>query len=161
MPAFLRESLLFPYTAGLSFVQWLQASGGWDAVDGAFREPPASTEQVLHPEKYAAHEAPVDGHAAGGPRRRSSGRAGRSGLEDTLGEFQLKVWLDQVAAGSGGPSADAAAAGWGGDRVVLLDGPERRPGDRPKTAWDTRRGRLGVRSGRQRRWSRRPGDTAR
>ena len=136
MPAFLRESLLFPYTAGLSFVQSLQASGGWDAVNGAFREPPASTEQVLHPEKYASHEAPVDVTLpADLPTKLGQGWS--KGLEDTLGEFQLKVWLDQVAAGSGGPSADAAAAGWGGDRVMLLDGPNGARAIALKTAWDT------------------------
>jgi len=136
MPAVLRESLLFPYTAGLSFVQSLQASGGWDAVNGAFREPPASTEQVLHPEKYASHEAPVDVTLpADLPTK--LGQGWTKGLEDTLGEFQLKVWLDQVAAGSGGPSADAAAAGWGGDRVMLLDGPNGARAIALKTAWDT------------------------
>ena len=141
MPAFLRESLLFPYTAGLSFVQSLQASGGWDAVNGAFREPPASTEQVLHPEKYASHEAPVDVTLpADLPTK--LGRAGRRALEDTLGEFQLKVWLDQVAAGSGGPSAPTrrrpagAATGWccSTGRTAPGRSSSRRPGTRAADA---------------------------
>jgi hypothetical protein len=136
MPKFLQESLLFPYTAGLSFVQALQASGGWDAVNGAFHNPPASTEQVLHPEKYASHEAPVDVTLpADLPAKLGPGWT--KGLEDTLGEFQLKVWLDQAGGGSGGPSADAAAAGWGGDRVMLLDGPNGARAIALKTAWDS------------------------
>jgi hypothetical protein len=136
MPKVLQESLLFPYTAGLSFVQALQASGGWDAVNGAFRDPPASTEQVLHPEKYASHEAPVDVTLpADLPAKLGSGWT--KGLEDTLGEFQLKVWLDQAGGGSGGPSADTAAAGWGGDRVMLLDGPNGARAIALKTAWDS------------------------
>jgi hypothetical protein len=136
MPKVLQESLLFPYTAGLSFVQALQASGGWDAVNGAFRDPPASTEQVLHPEKYASHEAPIDVTLpADLPAKLGSGWT--KGLEDTLGEFQLKVWLDQAGGGSGGPSADTAAAGWGGDRVMLLDGPNGARAIALKTAWDS------------------------
>jgi hypothetical protein len=136
MPKFLQESLLFPYTAGLQFVQTLQMTGGWDAVNGAFRNPPASTEQVLHPEKYAAHEAPVDVTlAADLPAK--MGQGWTKGLEDTLGEFQLKLWLDQVSGGSGAPSPDQAAAGWGGDRVMLLDGPDGARAIALRTAWDT------------------------
>jgi hypothetical protein len=136
MPKVLQESLLFPYTAGLSFVQALQASRGWDAVNAAFRDPPASTEQVLHPEKYASHEAPVDVTLpADLPAKLGPGWT--KGLEDTLGEFQLKVWLDQGPNGSGGPSADTAAAGWGGDRVMLLDGPNGARAIALKTAWDS------------------------
>jgi hypothetical protein len=50
LPPILRESLLFPYVQGLLFVQGLQLSGGWQKVDDAFGHPPASTEQILHPE---------------------------------------------------------------------------------------------------------------
>ena len=35
-------------------------SGGWDAVNEALQSPPPSTEQILHPEKYTAHEAPIE-----------------------------------------------------------------------------------------------------
>jgi hypothetical protein len=136
MPAYLRESLLFPYTAGLAFVQALQATGGWGAVNDAFTNPPASTEQVLHPEKYAAREAPVD-VTLPADLAAKMGAGWSKGLEDTLGEFQLKVWLDQVAAGSSAPSPTEAAAGWGGDRVMLLDGPSGARAIALKTAWDT------------------------
>ncbi|MBC7173225.1 MAG: hypothetical protein H5U40_12380, partial [Polyangiaceae bacterium] len=45
-PAILRVSLIAPYIRGLSFVAWLHGQGGWNAVDGAHRRLPASTEQV-------------------------------------------------------------------------------------------------------------------
>jgi hypothetical protein len=51
-PPVVRESLLFPYAAGLSFVRTLYERGGWDAVNRAYRDPPASSEQLLHPERY-------------------------------------------------------------------------------------------------------------
>jgi hypothetical protein len=41
MPPILRETLLFPYIQGLSFVQGLQGGGGWEGVDAAFTKPPA------------------------------------------------------------------------------------------------------------------------
>jgi hypothetical protein len=134
MPPVLRESLLFPYTAGLSFVQSLQV-GGWERVNDAFKNPPASTEQILHPEKYAAGEQPVKVDLPDDLATRM-GSSWKAGLEDTLGEFQLRVWLDQAGAASP-VSAPVAAAGWGGDRVALLDGPDGAWAIALSTAWDT------------------------
>jgi hypothetical protein len=136
MPAVLRESLLFPYTSGLNFVQGLQAVGGWKAVDNAFGKPPASTEQVLHPDKYASGEAPIKVDM---PKDLAAGLGAgwKVGLEDTLGEFQLKVWLANASGGKGASVADAAAAGWGGDRVALLDGPDGATAVVISTTWDT------------------------
>ena len=55
----LTESLSAPYTDGFAFVQERRHLGGWAAVDAAFRDLPVSTEQILHPEKYDAHELPI------------------------------------------------------------------------------------------------------
>jgi hypothetical protein len=124
MPPVLRESLLFSYTGGLTFTQQLHGSGGWPAVDAAFAKPPASTEQILHPEKYAGEEAPT---IVGLPDDLATrmGAGWSVGMEDTLGEFQLKLWLANAADGEATSQANAtkAAAGWGGDRLALLDGP--------------------------------------
>ena len=45
-----------------------RSTGGWDAVDAVFADLPRSTEQVLHPEKYEAREAPIDVNHRRGPR---------------------------------------------------------------------------------------------
>lgn len=135
MPPILRESLLFPYTSGLTFVQTLQA-GGWKAVNDAFAKPPASTEQVLHPEKYASGEEPVSVDLPDDLASKM-GAGWSVGLEDTFGEFQLRVWLDQAKADTGGVTSNEAAAGWGGDRIVLLDGPSDAWAIALSTAWDT------------------------
>ena len=58
-PRVLRESLLFPYQEGLNWTRELYKQGGWAEVSQAFQTLPQSTEQVMHPEKYFAHEAPV------------------------------------------------------------------------------------------------------
>jgi hypothetical protein len=132
LPPIVRESLTFPYAQGLEFVLGLQATGGWGAVDAAFAKPPASTEQVLHPEKYASGEAPVavalpSGLAAG------LGSGWSLAYEDTLGELGLRAWLAQASEKA---AADAAATGWGGDRAGLYRGPNGAWAIVLRTAWD-------------------------
>jgi hypothetical protein len=135
MPAILRETLLFPYQQGLIFVNGLWARSGWPAVDAAYDRLPDSTEQVLHPEKYEARELPiaVPLEAAAVADAMGAGWAGTP--EDTLGEFQLTVWLRE----NGVPALDAtaAAAGWGGDRMTYLRGPDGSWALVMRTAWDT------------------------
>jgi hypothetical protein len=58
-PRALRESLLFSYQEGLSWTRTVYRYHGWKGVSDAFRTLPQSTEQILHPEKYFVHEAPV------------------------------------------------------------------------------------------------------
>ena len=53
-PVILSETMIFPYLRGLVFCAHLTNDGGWKALDDAYREPPLSTEQILHPEKYRA-----------------------------------------------------------------------------------------------------------
>jgi len=135
MPPVLVQSLLFPYTGGMNFVQCLFAEGGWAAVDAAYDDPPASTEQILHPDKYTAREAPI---AVDLPDD-LAGRLGEGwsvGLEDTLGEFQLRLWMEHAGGGGGGP-VDVAGSGWGGDRMVLLDGPNDEFAIVIATEWDS------------------------
>jgi len=136
LPAILRETLLFPYTQGLTMTfAALSAGGGYSGVDALFANPPDSTEQVLHPEKLNPREAPV-------PVAFPDDLATRLGdgwcvpLQDTLGELQLRILLGD-AAGADSATAEAAAAGWGGDRVALIDGPNGATGTVLDTRWDT------------------------
>jgi hypothetical protein len=59
VPPFIREGFLSPYLSGQAFVRALLAGGGQPALDAAFRDPPRSTEQILHPEKYGLDEPQV------------------------------------------------------------------------------------------------------
>ena len=147
MPAILREPLLFPYTGGLNHVLGLQLSGGWAAVDAAFAEPPESTEQILHPDKI--DEAPID-VTFPADLATNLGAGWSEVLQDTFGEFQLGIWLREPG-GLGAIAAGEAAAGWGGDRLVLLEGPNDSWAVVVDTAWDTaadadefRQGALGI-----------------
>jgi hypothetical protein len=117
MPAILRETLLYPYTTGLGFVQGQYISGGgWGGVDGMYENVPETTEQILHPEKYQAGEGPIAIELPDDLQDRI-GPGWERTLDDTFGEFQLGVWLRDA----GAQNATDAAAGWGGDRVIVLD----------------------------------------
>jgi hypothetical protein len=133
-PPFVRETSLFPYQTGLAFVTGLVAPGGYAAVDTAFKDPPSSTEQVLHPEKYAAHEAPVAVTIPAGIAAKLGAGWTVAG-QDTLGELVLQIWMKQGAVAPA--DATAAAAGWGGDRLVVLRGPAGAVGVGLITTWDT------------------------
>jgi hypothetical protein len=134
MPAMLKDSLTFPYTSGLQFINQAKASGGWAAVDALYADPPASTEQVLHPDKYAARETPVK-VAFPKDLAKRLGNGWSVDYEDTLGEFQLSEWLSAAGKVPAGVAA-TAAAGWGGDRVALVRNGERN-GAVIDTRWDS------------------------
>ena len=118
VPAVLRDHLIVPYLAGRDFVRSLHERGGWPAVRTAWTDPPRSTEQVLHPEKYLTREEPrpVSG--------RSAPAGGRLVQEGVLGEALTRTLL-----GEGG---EAGAAGWGGDLYQVWD-----VGGRTLVVWRT------------------------
>jgi hypothetical protein len=104
----------FPYTAGQYFVTYLFVSGSysWQPVNEAYRNPPISSEQVMHPEKYLAGEMPtpitLPALALGGTWHELN--------QGVLGEIGCLVWLiDQVEP----EVAVKAAAGWNGDAYSL------------------------------------------
>jgi hypothetical protein len=133
-PAILRDTLTFPYTTGLAYVSSVQASGGWAAVNAYFTAMPKSTEQILHAEKYTAGEMPVAVTLPADLAARL-GTGWTVPLQDTFGEFQLGLWLRE----NGVPAADAtkAAAGWGGDRLAVTEGPNGAWAVAIHTVWDT------------------------
>lgn len=114
----------FPYTAGEYFVIYLYIEGdySWNKVNQAYSNPPVSTEQVMHPEKYLAGEQPV---AINLPDLAPALGQGWQELDrDVLGEAGLLVWLiDQVEE----EVAIEGAAGWDGDAYTLWinDGDQR------------------------------------
>jgi hypothetical protein len=131
MPDVLKDTLEFPYVSGLNLVRSIRTAGGWPAVEALYTDPPASTEQVMHPEKYAAHEAPIK-VAFPTDLAKRLGTGWSVDYKDTLGEFQLGEWL-RTAGKVPAAAAATAAAGWGGDRVALV-----RNGDKSGVVIDTR-----------------------
>ncbi len=133
MPAILKDPLTFPYTSGLQLaLGGYTSGGGYGGVDQLYRNPPDSTEQVLHPDKLQSREAPV---AVAFPADLASrlGSGWKVSLQDTLGELLLGIILKD--AGAAAPTD--AAAGWGGDRVAVLEAPNGETAVVLDTAWDT------------------------
>jgi hypothetical protein len=114
VPGLLKASLIAPYTDGLRFVHALRRRGGWAAVDEAWKHPPTTTEQLLHIEKYLAHEP---ARAVPPPPLDAPGGAFTRTFLDTMGEQTLRLVLEQWV---GDQEAHDAAAGWGGDQIALL-----------------------------------------
>lgn len=121
-PAILREELMFPYEEGLSFVEGIYSQGGWAAVDRLYSNPPDSTSQILHPELYAKGVAPVILTIPGVPS--SLGAGWTLATQDTMGELELRVWLEgEQPTAAEKAAADSAASSWAGDRIGLYEGP--------------------------------------
>ena len=132
--AIMKETLLFPYQTGLAFVQAVQAKGGWAAVDKLYERMPESTEQIIHPEKYTAGETPVKVDMPADLATRL-GAGWSVPMQDTFGEMQTAVWLRE--GGVETAAANDAAAGWGGDRLAVIEGPDDAWALAWQTVWDT------------------------
>jgi hypothetical protein len=134
-PAYIREALLFPYEEGLSFVMALDEHGGYEEVNRAFGAPPMSSEQIMHPEKYiAGDDPPVPVEVPD-----VSGSLGEGWImlgDDSLGEFDLRVWFDEFTTKS---TAREASEGWGGNTIQYYRGPGERYVLVNSFVWDTRR----------------------
>jgi hypothetical protein len=131
-PLYLREQLLFPYTDGYTFVrQMYQAGGGYAGVDDVFLHPPESTEQILHPDKYRAHEAPIQVSLA--DLSPSLGDGWRQINSNVMGELDIRLILEQLTDQT---RAVRGSSGWGGDRWELLE-KDGRQALVLKTVWDT------------------------
>jgi hypothetical protein len=126
-PVILSETMIFPYLRGMVFCARLTNDGGWTALNSAYRNPPLSTEQVLHPEKYLAKPDPPTAVDLG---KLDPGEGWKELGRNVVGEMQLGVLLRR----HGGKNA---AAGWDGDRFAVFEGPEGRLGLVWFSTWDT------------------------
>jgi hypothetical protein len=121
-PRALRESLLFPYEAGLTWTSHLYHRGGWSLVSKAFRDLPQSSEQILHPEKYFAREVPVRVTL---PDIGSYLGTGWKQIDsDVNGEWSFYLMLDEFLKAKA--ESQKAAAGWAGDRYLVYEEPSQR-----------------------------------
>lgn len=107
-PDYLRESLFFPYAEGGLFVAALYREGGYAAIDRAFTDPPTTSEQILHPERYQQRD-----EATAVKVRTRPGSGWKRSATYEFGEFDLREMLKPI----GSETATAAAKGWDGGEV--------------------------------------------
>jgi len=133
-PPFLQETLLFPYGYGSSFLQqiWKQ-NPSWQSINRIYSDLPASTEQIMHPEKYYGKRddpKPVSAEALAA----KLGKNWKVAYKNVLGEFSLGLLLSLHMTDE---RARRAASGWGGDQVLLLENEQGKNAVLVSTIWDT------------------------
>jgi hypothetical protein len=134
-------SVLFhPYSEGPRFVETIHDQSGWEGVTALYDEPPVSTEQIIHPERYPDEE-PVSLTV----EDRSTSEWSRYELSrhsyETAGEVSIAVML----ASTGTLDEDtgpyrynySATTGWGNDKLVPYHDDAGRGGYVWKLAWDS------------------------
>jgi len=130
---FMERLMLVPYLKGTEFLQVAYNSGGTDGINEVFSDPPASMEQILHPEEYymsrdiPSHADPVE--LAGVLQ------GWRSEADDNLGElitgmvFELNTGDQDLA--------NRISAGWDYDTITTWRSPEGILAFSWITVWDT------------------------
>jgi hypothetical protein len=109
-PLVVREALIFPYLDGAEFMHWWATGSGHSDTLPYGPRMPVSTEQILHPERYARRDMPVPVAFAA-----DSG----SIYEDVLGEDEIRVLIAML---DGADEVQTVVPlGWGGDRFRVYD----------------------------------------
>lgn len=116
-PLVLRETLIFPYLQGAEFMHWWAGQRRGSMPYGPLM--PVSTEQVLHPDRYARGDVPL-------PIVFSQESA--VVYEDVMGEAEIRVILATLAGSD--EVQTVLPIGWGGDRYRLYQ-----PDQGPALVW--------------------------
>jgi hypothetical protein len=106
-PLYIRESLVFPYANGLEFQDAVFHQLGQEAFSEVFRRPPASSGQILHPERYLGHGGIVIPNPPPLPEPRDFHKL----AEGSLGEMDFRVLLSQYTDPKSGAALAAHLAG--------------------------------------------------
>lgn len=123
IPSWMVNQLQFPYTAGQMWVTQIAGNDplnpDFAEVDAAYADPPDSTTQIIHIDKWYARTQPVTIEAPD-----LAGVLGDDYTEVgtlTIGEATIAIMLEHF--GVARSSALSAARGWAGDRSVIVAGP--------------------------------------
>jgi hypothetical protein len=114
LPYHLKRDLLWSYFSGAEFVCGLYGRGGWRAIDRGYGEPPASSDQILFPERYGS--LPENPPNPGELKPPWSLR-----LSTELGAAPL-MWLFEAPGGKPGralPDPRALVSSWAGGEASL------------------------------------------
>lgn len=137
IPSWMVNQLQFPYTAGQTWIgsltEDLFKNPDFTEVDAAYDDPPLTTEQVIHLDKWDSREARVPVEAPDLPAILGDGWELVD--ESPVGEASIGIFLEHF--GIDGQVATAAAAGWGGDRAAVASGPDGAFALAWRLAWDS------------------------
>ncbi len=113
----LARLLQLPYGDGAATVARIARDHGWAAVDALYADLPTTSEQMLHVDKLLARE-PAIAIQTDSAKLLARLPNYRQVWADELGEATLLAMLADVASVK---VARQAAAGWGGDRFVVIE----------------------------------------
>jgi hypothetical protein len=114
-PMVIQDEITFPYIPGAAFVQRaLRRWSGWPDMHRLFENPPASSQQILHPDLYFRGVMPAQVDLT--PLTKVVPRTWKKLDENVVGEFALNEILKQFV---GKEQADAIAPSWAGDRYAI------------------------------------------
>jgi hypothetical protein len=113
-PLYIRASLLFPYSEGLRFNHMVVRKEGQAGFARVFREPPVSSQQILHPDAYFAGTLPIDVPLPKLPDERDW----RTLTSGTLGEFDHAILIEQYGTKD---QASAIASHWRGASAAVIE----------------------------------------
>ena len=111
-PLYIRQSLLFPYMRGMRFQHAVIQKYGQDGFTKVFRDPPAGSHHILHPELYFSGGKPV------APDLPKVAGEWKTLAEGSVGEFDHAILLEQYG---GKPLAEELAPMWRGGAMQLLE----------------------------------------
>ncbi|WP_210424195.1 Hvo_1808 family surface protein [Halorussus ruber] len=151
-----------PYSDGPSFVRMVRNVGGWDAVNALYENPPASTEQVIHPLRYRSDPptnvtltdtASESWERVRAPDRAGYARLGEAGVMmmfvypyyDSRGQTQIvpaAEWFDYNQSGEVSDFDPLSyesnySTGWDGDRLHVYENDAGEFGYVWRLAWDS------------------------
>jgi hypothetical protein len=122
VPESVVREMVIPYSAGYSFCRRQVGDWGLDGLDYAFAHPPASSEQVLHPDKYWEwRDFPVEVTL---PKTLPGGWS--LVAENTVGEAGMQIWagcLLKWFAPATSHNPAGSCNGWGGDHMAFYANP--------------------------------------
>ncbi len=117
-PAYVREMFLFPYIYGITFAQQVISRLEWQNRNILYIDPPTSTEQILHPEKYidiSDRDEPIQITIT--DLTNILPNSWQPIYSTVLGEFNTFLLFN----GYNRAIARAAAEGWEGDHIALYE----------------------------------------
>lgn len=112
-PLYIRETLLFPYTAGMRFQNAVLEKFDLEGFRRVFKDPPVTTQQILHPQKYFDAVLPTKPRLPELPEARSY----RSLTGGSVGELDHEILLRQHI----GEDAAGLAERWRGGSFELFE----------------------------------------
>lgn len=117
IPQFMMETLLGVYLKGMGFVHQV-VKQGWERGESMYTDPPRSTEQILHPEKWLLDRDDPVAIDLPDPAAADVLEGWTQLDSNVIGEFQLRIIFNEFEMSD---RSNALAAGWDGDRFAVFE----------------------------------------